>query len=72
MPYEAAACGASNCVPVSNEVAADAANGCALQTSLSLRLSRGRSSKNSYRKHQCFNSHFRVPVSSSGKDHLRR
>jgi hypothetical protein len=50
VPYKAAACGASNCMALSNEVAADAADGCALQTSSSLRLSRGHRSKNSYRR----------------------
>jgi hypothetical protein len=58
MAYEAAARGANHCVPLSNEVATYAANSCALQTSRSLRLSRGRNSKNGYGKHQCFYFHF--------------
>jgi hypothetical protein len=70
MPYEAAARGASYHVPLSDEVAAYPANSCALQTSSGLRMYRGCDSKHSYRKHQCCDFHFRVPISSSGENRL--
>jgi hypothetical protein len=56
--YKTTACRAKYRMPLSDEVATDAANNCALQTSRGLCLSRGRNSQNSYGNHQCFFLHF--------------